>query len=196
MKGAVVKRKTNETEIACSLNLGGNETAVRVGTGVGFLDHMLELLAFNACFGLNLKAKGDLRVDEHHTVEDCGIALGIAFKKALGTRAGIRRYGFFVLPMDEALAQCAVDLGGRPFCKIDLQLKAARLGGMDAGLLEDFLIAFANSSGAAIHLNVCYGRNGHHQAEAAFKALGRALRMACEKDEKRAGALPSTKGKI
>ncbi len=192
---ASVERKTRETRVACRLGLDGRGT-VAVETGVGFLDHMLELLAFNACFGLKLDAKGDLQVDEHHTVEDCGIALGIAFKKALGNRAGIRRYGFFVLPMDEALAQCAVDLGGRPFCKIDLQLKAARLGGMDAGLLEDFLIAFANSSGAAIHLSVCYGRNGHHKAEAAFKALGRALRMACEKDEKRAGALPSTKGKI
>lgn len=192
---ATVERKTKETGIFCSLGVSGAGKS-QIKTGIGFFDHMMELLAYNACFDLVLRAKGDLRVDEHHTVEDCGLVFGEALKKALGKKAGIRRYGFFILPMDEALASAAVDLGGRPYCKADFQLKGRKLGGMDAELLEDFLIAFSNSAGLALHLKAEYGRNDHHKAEACFKALGRALGMACEKDARRKGAAPSTKGRV
>ena len=188
---AVVERKTKETQIKCSLELDGAGES-QVGTGVGFLDHMLELLAFNAAWNLRLEAKGDLQVDEHHTVEDCAIALGQALRKAIG-ETPVRRYGFFILPMDEALATAAVDLGGRPFCKAELGLKRKEIGKMPSELLEDFLIAFANSAGAAVNLKA-EGRNDHHKAEACFKALGRALEMACEKDAKRTGT--STKGRV
>ncbi|MFA6049197.1 MAG: imidazoleglycerol-phosphate dehydratase HisB [Candidatus Micrarchaeia archaeon] len=188
---AVVERKTRETNVRCSLVVDGTGLA-NVDSGVGFLDHMLTLLAFNAGFDLSLKAKGDLEVDEHHTVEDCAIALGSALKQALGNRAGINRFGFFVLPMDESLARVAIDLGGRPFCRMDAQFKRKKIGDMSTELFEDFFAAFANSAGACVHVKIEYGRNEHHKAEALFKALGRGLNMACEKQGQK--GVPSTKG--
>ena len=192
MRKAVVERKTKETQIVCSLNVDGSGKA-KVDTGIGFLDHMLELLAYNAAWDLELRAKGDLNVDEHHTVEDCGLALGQALKKAIGEKP-VKRYGFFLLPMDEALARAAVDLGGRSYCKAELGLKRKKIGDLSSELLEDFLIAFANSAGAVVNVKVEEGRNDHHKAEACFKSLGRALEMACEKDSKRGEK--STKGRV
>ncbi len=190
---AKLLRKTRETGISLSLNLDGTGKAV-VRTGIGFTDHLLQLFSAHSLIDLDLRTRGDLVVDQHHTVEDIGIALGQSLKKALGTRAGIRRYGFAFVPMDESLATAVLDLGGRPYAVIDLPFRGERVGGLPLQLIEHALEAFAGTAGATLHLTGS-GRNDHHLAEAAFKSLGRALRVACELDPRRSGAA-STKGSL
>jgi len=166
----------------------------RVSTGIRFLDHMLELVSRHGGFDLDIDAKGDLDVDQHHTVEDLGIALGEAVSAALGSRRGINRAGYFVMPMDETLGVAAIDLSGRPHAVVDLRLKVQRVGDLQSELLIDFFEGFAQGARANVHLKVLYGRSSHHQIEALFKAFGRALRMACSKDRRLAKVMPSTKG--
>ena len=166
-----------------------------VRTGIRFLDHMLELFARHGGFDLKLQATGDLDVDAHHTVEDVGIALGEAVRQALGSKRGINRAGYFVMPMDETLAVAAVDLSGRPFPVVDLaKVRASRVGDLPTELVQDFFEGFANAARANVHVKVLYGRSSHHQIEAVFKAFARALRVACAKDRRLATMLPSTKG--
>lgn len=189
-----VQRTTGETSVRVAVTLEGSGES-RVETGVGFLDHMLELLAAHALLDLEVDAEGDLHVDEHHTVEDVGIVLGQALSRALGERRGIRRYGF-LLPMDESLARVAVDLGGRPYLVFRADFSRERVGELPTELVEDFLRALSDHLRAAIHVTVEYGRNDHHKIEAIFKALGRALRAAVEQDPRLGQELPSTKGRI
>jgi imidazoleglycerol-phosphate dehydratase len=165
-----------------------------VETGIRFLDHMLELVARHGGFDLEIAASGDLDVDQHHTVEDLGIALGEAVSKALGTRRGINRAGYFVMPMDETLGVAAIDLGGRAHTVVDLRLKVRVVGDLQTELITDFFEGFAQGARANVHLKVLYGRSSHHQVEAMFKAFARALRFACSKDRRLARTLPSTKG--
>ncbi len=193
MRRAVVERSTNETTVSVRLNVDGRGR-YDVSTGIRFLDHMLELTARHGVFDLQIRASGDLDVDQHHTVEDLGIALGEAFSSALGSRRGINRAGYFVMPMDETLGVAAVDLGGRAHAAIDLRLKVRRVGDLQAELITDFFEGFAQGARANVHLKVLYGRSSHHQVEALFKAFGRALRVACAKDPRLARMLPSTKG--
>jgi imidazoleglycerol-phosphate dehydratase len=190
---AVIDRRTTETRVRVRLVLEGRG-GYDVRTGIRFLDHMLELLARHGAFDLTLRAEGDLDVDQHHTVEDTGIALGEAFSRALGSRRGIARAGYFVMPMDETLGVAAVDLGGRPFAVIDLRLRVRRVGDLQRELLDDFFQGFAQGARGNVHLKVLYGRSSHHQVEAVFKAFARALRAACSKDRRLARRLPSTKG--
>ncbi len=190
---ARIDRSTRETQIALRLALDGRGRA-QISTGIRFLDHMLELLAMHGGFDLELRARGDLDVDQHHTVEDAGLALGEAFAQALGDKRGIRRAGYFLMPMDEALALAAVDFSGRPKAVLRLPLRVRRVGDLDAELLPDFFEAFAMAARANLHLRMAYGRNSHHKVEAAFKAFARALRAACERDPRLRGRLPSTKG--
>lgn len=190
---AIIRRKTNETEIRLSLNLDGQGKA-RISTGIRFFDHMLELVARHGGFDLQLSARGDLDVDQHHTVEDVGIAIGEAVLKGLGNKRGILRAGYFVMPMDESLAVAAIDLGGRPFCVVDAKISAARVGDFQTELLEDFFQGFAQAARANVHLRVLYGRSSHHQIETLFKAFARALRFAVARDKRLRGVLPSTKG--
>jgi imidazoleglycerol-phosphate dehydratase len=191
----VIDRKTNETEIRVALTLEGRGRYT-VSTGIRFLDHMLELFARHGAFDLEIHAKGDLDVDQHHTVEDLGIALGEAVSKALGDRRGINRAGYFVMPMDETLAVVALDLGGRPHAAVDLKVKVQRVGDLQSELVHDFFEGFAIGARANVHAKVLYGRSSHHHVEAIFKAFARALRVACSKDKQLAKALPSTKGLI
>jgi imidazoleglycerol-phosphate dehydratase len=165
-----------------------------VSTGIRFLDHMLELVARHGGFDLEIAASGDLDVDAHHTVEDTGIALGEAVARAVGSKRGINRAGYFVMPMDETLAVAAIDLSGRPFCVVDLKPRAAIVGDLPTELVQDFFEGFASAARANVHLKVMYGRSSHHQIEAVFKAFARALRMACSRDRRLARTLPSTKG--
>ena len=195
MRRGVIDRKTTETEIRVALTLEGRGR-YRVSTGIRFLDHMLELFARHGAFDLEIDAKGDLDVDQHHTVEDLGIALGEAVSKALGDRRGINRAGYFVMPMDETLAVVALDLGGRPHAAVDLKVKAQRVGDLQSELVHDFFEGFAIGARANVHAKVLYGRSSHHHVEAIFKAFARALRVACSKDKQLAKALPSTKGLI
>ena len=195
MRRGVIDRKTNETEIRVALTLEGRGRYT-VSTGIRFLDHMLELFARHGAFDLEIHAKGDLDVDQHHTVEDLGIALGEAVSKALGDRRGINRAGYFVMPMDETLAVVALDLGGRPHAAVDLKVKAQRVGDLQSELVHDFFEGFAIGARANVHAKVLYGRSSHHHVEAIFKAFARALRVACSKDKQLAKALPSTKGMI
>jgi imidazoleglycerol-phosphate dehydratase len=190
---AKIRRKTNETDITLRLNLDGHGKA-RISTGIRFFDHMLELVARHGAFDLQLNACGDLDVDQHHTVEDVGIALGQAVTKALGTKRGILRAGYFLMPMDETLAASAVDLGGRPFCIINAKIASPRVGDFQTELTEDFFQGFAQSARANVHLRVLYGRSSHHQVEAMFKAFARALRFAVARDKRLRRVLPSTKG--
>jgi imidazoleglycerol-phosphate dehydratase len=193
VRRAVVDRRTKETQIVVRLGLEGRgRYAIR--TGIRFLDHMLELVARHGAFDLRIEANGDLDVDQHHTVEDLGIALGEAVSKAVGTRRGINRAGYFVMPMDETLAVAAIDLGGRPHAVVDLKVKVARVGDLQTELVHDFFDGFALGARANVHLKVLYGRSSHHRIEAAFKAFARALRVACSKDKRLARMLPSTKG--
>jgi imidazoleglycerol-phosphate dehydratase len=191
---ASIQRKTNETEIHLELNLDGSGQA-DVKTGVGFLDHMLELLAKHGAFDLRVAARGDLHVDQHHTVEDTGICLGQAFREALGDKAGIRRYGHFTLPMEETLVTVAVDLSGRYALAFNAPLPSPKIGAFDSELLEDFWQAFAANTLCNLHVLLHYGRNSHHIAEAVFKGTARALRMAVEPDPRMTG-VPSTKGSL
>ena len=190
---ANIHRKTNETDIRVRLNLDGRGKA-RVSTGVRFFDHMLELLARHGAFDLELIARGDLDVDQHHTVEDTGITLGEAVRKALGSKRGILRAGYFLMPMDETLAAAAVDLGGRPCCVVRAKITAQRVGDFQVELLEDFFQGFAQAARANVHLRALYGRSSHHQVEAIFKAFARALRFAASRDKRLRRVLPSTKG--
>jgi imidazoleglycerol-phosphate dehydratase len=191
---ASIDRKTTETDIQFTLGVDGMGRA-DVATGVGFLDHMLTLFAKHAVMDLTVRAKGDLEVDQHHTVEDTGICLGQALKQALGDKAGIRRYGHFTLPMDETLATVAVDLGGRFAIAFGADFPAAKIGDFDTELVEEFWRAFAANSLCNLHILVHYGRNSHHISEAIFKATARALRMATEADPRMTG-VPSTKGTL
>lgn len=193
MRRSVVERRTTETKIALRLNLDG-KGRYRVTTGIRFLDHMLELVARHGAFDLDVRCAGDLDVDQHHTVEDLGIALGEAVTAALGSRRGIHRAGYFVMPMDETLAVAAIDLGGRVHAVVDLRLKVRRVGDMEADLVNDFFDGFAQGARANVHVKVLYGRSGHHQIEAVFKAFARALRASCARDARMARTLPSTKG--
>src|SRR4029079_10340142 len=172
---------TTETQIAIRLRLDGRGQ-YRVRTGIRFLDHMLELVARHGAFDLQIDARGDLDVDQHHTVEDLGIALGEAVSAALGTRRGINRAGYFVMPMDETLAVAAIDLSGRPHAVVDLKVKTARVGDLQTELVHDFFEGFAIGARANVHVKVLYGRSSHHHVEAVFKAFARALRVACSKD--------------
>lgn len=193
-RSASIDRKTAETHIRVVLDLDGTGQA-NVTTGVGFFDHMLTLLAKHAVIDLTVTAQGDLHVDQHHTVEDTGICLGQALKQALGDKAGIRRYGFFTLPMEETLATTALDLSGRYYLVFSADFPAAKIGEFDSELVEDFWQAVAANALCNLHINVHYGRNSHHIAEAIFKSTARALRMAVEPDPRMIG-VPSTKGTL
>jgi imidazoleglycerol-phosphate dehydratase len=195
VRKAVVDRRTTETSIRLTLNLDGRGR-YDVRTGIRFLDHMLELFARHGAFDLTLRAEGDLDVDQHHTVEDVGIALGDAVSQALGGRRGINRAGYFVMPMDETLAVAAIDLGGRVHSAVDLKLRVRRVGDLQAELVADFFDGFAQAARANVHAKVLYGRSSHHHVEAVFKAFARALRVACARDRRMARMLPSTKGLI
>src|SRR5512141_1405309 len=190
---ASVERITKETQIRGSLAIEGRGT-YEISTGVRFFDHMLELFAKHGGFDLKLEAKGDLDIDQHHTVEDVGIALGQLFAKALGDRKGINRAGYFVLPMDETLAVVAVDLGGRPALAYKDLVKTVLVGDLQTELVEDFFDGFVNHAGANLHAKVLYGRSNHHKIEAIFKCFARAMRYACSKDARLKKQLPSTKG--
>jgi imidazoleglycerol-phosphate dehydratase len=193
MRQASIKRETTETQIALKLSIDG-KGQYDVRTGIRFLDHMLELFARHGGFDLKLRASGDLDVDQHHTVEDIGIALGEAIAKALGDRRGINRAGYFLMPMDETLAVAALDLSGRIHAVVDLRLKVERVGDLQAELVTDFFEGFAQGARANVHVKVLYGRSSHHHIEAVFKAFARALRVAVAKDRRLARMLPSTKG--
>jgi len=193
VRRAVIDRQTTETRIGLKLALDGRGR-YRVRTGIRFLDHMLELVARHGGFDLTVEAEGDLDVDQHHTVEDLGIAFGEAVSAALGNRRGINRAGYFVMPMDETLAVAAIDLGGRPHAAVDLKLRVARVGDLQSELVHDFFEGFAIGARANVHVKVLYGRSSHHQIEAIFKAFARALRVATAKDRRLARMLPSTKG--
>ncbi len=190
---AEVARETAETAIRASLDLDGTGTA-EVATGIGFLDHMLTALARHALFDLALAAKGDLHIDFHHTTEDTGIVLGQALRQALGDKRGIRRYGHALLPMDEALAEAAVDISGRPFLAWSVPFGPPKIGEMDTELFAEFFRAFVFNAGVTLHVALKAGTNAHHVAEACFKAVARALRMATEPDPRAPDAIPSTKG--
>jgi imidazoleglycerol-phosphate dehydratase len=192
VRRAVVNRHTTETQIAVRLVLDG-KGKYDVSTGIRFFDHMLELVTRHGGFDLRLQATGDLDVDQHHTVEDVGIALGEAVSAALGNRRGINRAGYFVMPMDETLGVAAIDLGGRVHAVTDLRLRVRRVGDLEADLVHDFFDGFAQGARANVHVKVLYGRSAHHQIEALFKAFARALRYACSRDRRLARVLPSTK---
>jgi imidazoleglycerol-phosphate dehydratase len=192
---ATVTRKTAETDIALTLALDGTGVS-RTDTGVPFLDHMLTLFAKHGLFDLDVTCKGDIAVDYHHTVEDVGLVLGDACKRALGEKLGIRRYGFFLLPMDEALARVAVDLGGRPHLVYDVNTPTMFVRDFNIVLVKEFCRAFSNALGCNLHVQLVYGEEPHHAAEAVFKGLARALDAATQLDPRMAGQLPSTKGKL
>ena len=189
---ATITRNTKETQIALRLNLDGRGKS-DISTGIPFFDHMLDLVTRHGGFDLKLKATGDLDVDQHHTVEDVGIALGEAVNAALGNRKGILRAGYFLMPMDETLAASAIDLGGRAFCVVKATFSSRLVGGFQTELVEDFFQGFAQVARANVHLRVIYGRSSHHQVEALFKAFARALRFAVSRDKRLRNVLPSTK---
>ena len=190
---ASIHRKTNETDVRLKLNLDGKGKS-RISTGIRFFDHMLDLVARHGAFDLEITAKGDLDVDQHHTVEDVGIALGEAVLKALGSKRGILRAGYFLMPMDETLAAAAVDLSGRPYCVVNAKITAKLVGDFQTELTEDFFQGFAQAARGNVHLRALYGRSSHHQVEAIFKAFARALRFAVSRDKRLRNVLPSTKG--
>jgi imidazoleglycerol-phosphate dehydratase len=193
VRSAAIVRHTTETRISVKLALDG-KGRYDVRTGIRFLDHMLELVARHGGFDLTIRATGDLDVDQHHTVEDLGIALGEAVTKALGAKRGINRAGYFVMPMDETLAVAALDLSGRVHSVVDLKVRVTRVGDLQSELIADFFDGFAQGARANVHLKVLYGRSSHHHVEAAFKAFARALRYACSTDRRLRNVLPSTKG--
>jgi len=190
---ATIHRQTTETDIRATLNIDGRGR-YQVSTGIRFLDHMLELFARHGGFDLNIEARGDLDVDQHHTVEDLGLVLGQTLREALGDKKGINRAGYFIMPMDETLALAAIDLSGRPYLVLHAPIKARTVGDLQTELLEDFFQAFATAAAANVHLKVTYGRSSHHAVEALFKAFARALRYACSRDLRLKRQLPSTKG--
>jgi len=193
MRKAGLHRKTAETDIQIALTIEGRGK-YEVSTGIRFLDHMLELFTRHGGFDLKLKAVGDLDVDQHHTVEDVGIALGEVFNQALEDRRGILRAGYFVMPMDETLGLAAVDFGGRAVAVVDTKVRATRVGDLQVELVHDFFEGFARAARANVHIRVLYGRSSHHKIEALFKAFARALRVACSRDRRLGRMLPSTKG--
>jgi imidazoleglycerol-phosphate dehydratase len=193
VRKAKLHRKTAETEIRIALTIEGRGK-YEVSTGIRFLDHMLELFARHGGFDLKLSAVGDLDVDQHHTVEDVGIALGEAFNQALGDRKGILRAGYFLMPMDETLGLAAIDFGGRAAAIVDTKVRVARVGNLQVELVIDFFEGFARGARANVHARVLYGRSSHHKIEALFKAFARALRVACSRDRRLGRMLPSTKG--
>ncbi len=193
MRQARVRRTTTETDIQLRLNLDGRGRA-RVSTGIRFLDHMLELVARHGALDLEITAQGDLDVDQHHTVADLGIAWGAAVRRALGSKRGILRAGYFLMPMDETLAAAAIDFSGRPHCVCKWTFAARRVGDLELELVEDFFRGFAQAAAANVHLRLLYGRSTHHQVEAVFKAFARALRFAATRDPQLKRILPSTKG--
>jgi len=191
-RSASIHRKTKETDIRLRLLIDGRGQS-KISTGIRFFDHMLDLVARHGAFDFAIAAKGDLDVDQHHTVEDVGIAFGEAVQKALGSKKGILRAGYFLMPMDETLAAAAVDLSGRSHCVIHAKIKAARVGDFNVELVEDFFQGFAQAARANVHLRCLYGRSSHHQIEALFKAFARALRFAVSRDRRLKNVLPSTK---
>ncbi len=193
MRSAKIDRKTNETNIKIKLLIDG-QGEYKVATGIGFFDHMLELFARHGAFNLELSCNGDLHVDQHHTVEDVGIALGEAFDKALGNKKGILRAGYFVMPMDETLGLASVDFGGRAATVVDTKVRTRVVGDLQTELVYDFFEGFSRGARANVHARVMYGRSNHHKIEALFKAFARAVRVACSKDQRLAEMLPSTKG--
>ena len=192
MRAVKLERETKETRVECELNLDG-EGKSAVDTGIGFFNHMLELLAFHSGMNLYIDANGDLDVDDHHTIEDCGILIGQALRKALGNRAGIARYGSFTLPMDEVLASVNLDISGRPYLVFNCEFQRDQIGMMATEMIEEFMRAFAVNAGITLHINVHYGKNDHHKAEAIFKALGRALKEAVRVS---GDQIPSSKGML
>ena len=194
MRDATITRTTSETAISVSLSLDGTGTA-KISTGVGFFDHMLDQLAKHSLIDMTITAKGDLHIDDHHTVEDVGIAIGQALAKALGDKKGIRRYGHFALAMDDAQIACALDLSARPYLICNLDFPTAKIGSFDTELVREFFQALSTHGGITLHIDKKHGFNSHHIAEAAFKAVAKSLRMAVEKDP-RNDALPSTKGAL
>jgi len=192
-RAATIHRRTNETDIRLKLKLDGRGQS-QISTGIRFFDHMLDLLARHGAFDLSITAKGDLDVDQHHTVEDVGITLGEAVGKALGNKRGILRAGYFLMPMDETLAAAAIDLSGRPHCVVNAKITAQKVGDFTTELTEDFFQGFAQSARANVHLRCLYGRSSHHQIEALFKSFARALRFAVSRDKRMRTVLPSTKG--
>ena len=195
MRKAEIARSTTETSIRAAVNLDGTGNYA-IKTGVGFFDHMMEQLARHSLIDITIEAKGDLHIDDHHTVEDAGIALGQAVAKALEDRKGIRRYGSCDLPMDEALSRCAIDVSGRPFLVFKVNFPTAKIGGFDTELVREWFQAFAMNAGITLHIENVYGANAHHIAESCFKALARALRDAIEIDPRQQNRIPSTKGTL
>jgi len=195
MRTASTHRKTNETDIAVEINLDGTGI-YEISTGIGFLDHMLEQLSRHSLIDISLKALGDLHIDQHHTTEDSGIALGEAVAKALGDRRGITRYGHAYAPMDETLTRSAIDISGRPYLVWKIEFSQAKLGEFDTELFREWFHAFAGAAGITLHVETLYGRNNHHIIESAFKATARALRAAVTIDPRKADAVPSTKGTL
>jgi imidazoleglycerol-phosphate dehydratase len=195
MRKGAVSRKTKETGIEVSVDLDGTGVA-RIATGIGFFDHMLEQLARHSLIDIEIRAAGDLQIDQHHTVEDTGIALGQAVRQALGDMADIARFGSVLLPMDESLTRVAVDISGRPFLVFRTKFPQAKIGAFDSELVREFFQAFATHATMNIHVETLYGENAHHIAESSFKGLARALRAAVELDRRQMGAIPSTKGSL
>ncbi|OWU80580.1 imidazoleglycerol-phosphate dehydratase HisB [Phaeobacter sp. 22II1-1F12B] len=195
MRRAEIKRKTAETEISVKINLDGTGTYDN-RTGVGFFDHMLDQLARHSLIDMEISAKGDLHIDDHHTVEDTGIALGQALSQALGDKRGIRRYGECHLPMDEALVRCALDLSGRAYLSWGVDMPTPKIGAFDTELVREFFQALSGNGGITLHVDRIHGFNSHHIAEAAFKSVARALRLAVEQDPRKSDAVPSTKGTL
>ena len=195
LRQSEIKRKTNETDISVFINLDGNGIS-EIETGIPFLDHMLHQISSHGLFDLKIKAIGDTHIDDHHTNEDVGIALGKAFSKALGERKGINRFGHFIAPLDEALIQVTLDCSGRPHLSFNLEIQSSKIGNYDTELVREFFIAFVNNSGITLHINQLQGVNAHHIVEACFKAFSRALRMSTEIDERRKNSIPSSKGML
>jgi imidazoleglycerol-phosphate dehydratase len=195
MRKATISRKTTETDVKVSVNLDGTGTYA-MKTGVGFFDHMMEQLARHSLIDITIEAKGDLHIDDHHTVEDCGIALGQAISQALGDRKGIRRYASCDLPMDETLTRVAIDVSGRPFLIFKCNYPTHKIGSFDTELVREWFQAFAMNAGITLHLENAYGANSHHIAESSFKALARSLRVALEIDPRQKDRIPSTKGTL
>ncbi|NMG35287.1 imidazoleglycerol-phosphate dehydratase HisB [Azoarcus sp. TTM-91] len=195
MRQADVKRDTLETRISVRIDLDGTGKAT-LATGVPFLDHMLDQIARHGAIDLDVKAEGDVHIDDHHTVEDVGITMGQAFARALGDKKGIRRYGHSYVPLDEALSRVVVDFSGRPGLHYFVEYTRARIGNFDVDLAREFFQGFVNHAGVTLHIDNLRGDNAHHQCETIFKAFGRALRMAAERDERALGAIPSTKGAL
>ena len=195
MRSATIKRKTKETDIEVAVNLDGKGVS-NISTGIGFFDHMLDLLARHSRIDITVKAKGDLHIDHHHTTEDVGIALGQAIKQALGDMKGITRYASLYMPMDEALTRVAIDVSGRPFLVFKAKFGRDKVGAFDTELVQEWFQAFAMNSGVTLHVETLYGTNDHHIAESCFKGLARALRSAFSIDPRAAGEIPSTKGSL